>query len=30
VPGVDTGADAVAFFGRHGQDSPVKFFYCLR
>jgi hypothetical protein len=30
VPGVRTGADAVAFFGRHGQDSPVKFFYCNR
>lgn len=30
VPGVETGADAVAFFGRYGQDSPVKFFYCSR
>ncbi|KAI8468855.1 MAG: dynein heavy chain, N-terminal region 2-domain-containing protein [Monoraphidium minutum] len=30
VPGVETGTDAVAFFGRHGQDSPVKFFYCVR
>lgn len=30
VPGVETGADAVAFFGRYGQDSPAKFFYCIR
>jgi hypothetical protein len=30
VTGVDTGAGAVAFFGRHGQEGPVKFFYCSR
>jgi dynein heavy chain len=30
VAGVATGADVVAFFGRHGQDSPTKFFYCAR
>lgn len=30
VPGVQTGEDVVAFYGRNGQDSSVKFFYCVR
>lgn len=30
VPGVETGEDVVAFYGRNGQDSSVKFFYCVR
>jgi hypothetical protein len=30
VPGVNTGEDVVAFYGRNGQDSSVKFFYCVR
>lgn len=30
VPGVNTGEDVVAFYGKYGQDSPVKFFYCNR
>eukprot|EP00878_Enallax_costatus_P031474 GHUV01034420.1.p1 GENE.GHUV01034420.1~~GHUV01034420.1.p1 ORF type:complete len:647 (+),score=200.09 GHUV01034420.1:874-2814(+) len=30
VPGVETGQDVVAFYGKYGQDSPVKFFYCVR
>lgn len=30
VPGVDTGEDVIAFFGKFGQDSAVKFFYCVR
>jgi hypothetical protein len=30
VPGVETGEDVVAFYGRNGQESSVKFFYCVR
>jgi hypothetical protein len=30
VPGVETGEDVVAFYGRNGQDSSVKFFYAVR
>lgn len=30
IPGVETGEDVVAFYGKYGQDSPVKFFYCVR
>jgi hypothetical protein len=30
IPGVVTGEDVVAYYGLHGQDSPVKFFYCVR
>ncbi len=30
VPGVVTGEDVVAFYGKFGQDSAVKFFYCVR
>lgn len=30
VPGVETGEDVVAFYGKNGQDSSVKFFYCVR
>lgn len=30
VPGVQTGEDVVAFYGKYGQDSTVKFFYCVR
>jgi hypothetical protein len=30
VPGVATGEDVVAYYGKYGQDSTVKFFYCVR
>lgn len=30
VPGVVTGEDVVAYYGKYGQDSTVKFFYCVR
>jgi hypothetical protein len=30
VPGVQTGEDVIAFYGKYGQDSSVKFFYCVR
>eukprot|EP00882_Tetradesmus_deserticola_P022115 GHRQ01024001.1.p1 GENE.GHRQ01024001.1~~GHRQ01024001.1.p1 ORF type:complete len:423 (+),score=129.38 GHRQ01024001.1:383-1651(+) len=30
VPGVTTGEDVVAYYGKYGQDSTVKFFYCVR
>lgn len=30
VPGVETGEDVVAFYGKNGQDSSMKFFYCVR
>jgi hypothetical protein len=30
VPGVETGEDVIAFYARNGQDSSVKFFYCVR
>ncbi len=30
VPGIFTGEDVVQFYGKYGQDSPVKFFYCNR
>lgn len=30
IPGVQTGQDVVAFYGKYGQDSSVKFFYCVR
>lgn len=30
VSGVETGEDVVAFYGKNGQDSSVKFFYCVR
>lgn len=30
VPGVETGDDVVAFYAKNGQDSSVKFFYCVR
>ncbi|KAG2451278.1 hypothetical protein HYH02_003884 [Chlamydomonas schloesseri] len=30
IPGINTGDDVVEFYGKFGQDSPVKFFYCNR
>ena len=30
VPGIDTGDDVIEFYGKYGQDSAVKFFYCNR
>lgn len=30
IPGIDTGEHVIAFYGKYGQDSPVKFFYCNR
>lgn len=30
IPGVETGEDVVAFYGKNGQDSSIKFFYCVR
>jgi len=30
IPGVDTAEDVIAFYGKFGQDSSVKFFYCVR
>ncbi|GFH14490.1 uncharacterized protein HaLaN_10554 [Haematococcus lacustris] len=28
IPGIITGDDVIEFYGKYGQDSPVKFFYC--
>ncbi|GLC47993.1 hypothetical protein PLESTB_000047400 [Pleodorina starrii] len=30
IPGINTGEDVVEFYGKYGQDSAVKFFYCNR
>eukprot|EP00798_Chlamydomonas_sp_ICE-L_P012760 gene12760-16011_t len=30
VPGINTGEDVIEFYGKYGQDSAVKFFYCNR
>eukprot|EP00201_Polytomella_parva_P020499 CAMPEP_0175042260 /NCGR_PEP_ID=MMETSP0052_2-20121109/2450_1 /TAXON_ID=51329 ORGANISM="Polytomella parva, Strain SAG 63-3" /NCGR_SAMPLE_ID=MMETSP0052_2 /ASSEMBLY_ACC=CAM_ASM_000194 /LENGTH=3805 /DNA_ID=CAMNT_0016305023 /DNA_START=33 /DNA_END=11446 /DNA_ORIENTATION=+ len=30
IPGINTGEDVVEFYGKFGQDSAVKFFYCNR
>lgn len=30
IPGINSGDDVVEFYGKFGQDSPVKFFYCNR
>lgn len=30
IPGINTGDDVVEFYGKFGQDSAVKFFYCNR
>lgn len=30
IPGIETGEDVIEFYGKFGQDSPVKFFYCNR
>lgn len=30
IPGVEVGQHVVAYYAQHGQDAPVKFFYCLR
>ncbi len=30
IPGINTGNDVVEFYGKFGQDSAVKFFYCNR
>lgn len=27
---VKTGDDIIEFYGKYGQDSPIKFFYCNR
>jgi len=30
IPGIETGEDVIEFYGKNGQDSAVKFFYCNR
>lgn len=30
LAGIQTGDDVVAFYGKYGQDSAIKFFYCVR
>ena len=30
LPGLVTSDDVIEFYGKFGQDSPVKFFYCNR
>lgn len=29
IPGIVSSDDVVQFYARYGQDSPVKFFYCV-